>query len=246
MHIYFNTFASFWHFCWSYFYFFNANTDVISICSHVGCISVAVVSDCHTLTGLSAARGGLFSYSWLNWRLSRVLMCNSPVGLCISLCVPCSCTSNPNWLTISEHVSYRFWSRVEMENWLVCKQAGQWGQQRDSVSWEEREITALWRGVKWKWIGFVNVLIKAEKRSVKNVSAGCDSNPLKGCLPVKVKCNVMERTLSECFSPERAGNRSNPGCSLDLSHCSYMLVMSRWHQQQSASPSLQPPGWHFA
>lgn len=112
---------------------------------------------------------------------------------------------------------------------------------------ERREITALWRAVKWKWIGFVNVLIKAEKRSVKNVSAGCDSNTLKCCLPGKVKCNDMERTLSGCFFPERAGKRSNTFYSLDLSHLSDMLVMSQWHQQQqSASLSLQPPSRHFA
>lgn len=49
----------------------------------------------------------------------------------------------------------------------------------------------------------MNVLIKAEKPSVKNVSAGCDSNPHKLSLQIKVKCNVMERTLSESFSPER-------------------------------------------
>lgn len=129
----------------------------------------------------------------------------------------------------------------------LVKQAGQRWQRRDSVSREEREITALWRAVKWKWIGFVNVLIKAEKRSVKNVSAGCDSNTLKCCLPAKVKCNDMERTLSGCFFPERAGKRSNPFYSLDLSHLSDMLVMSRRHQQQqSASLSLQPPSWHFA
>lgn len=162
-------------------------------------------------------------------------MRESPVGLCTSFCDSCSCISNPNWLNVSEPPPG--WRRNI--GWFG-KQAGQWGQQRDSVSREETEITALWRGVKWKWIGVVDVLVKAEKRSVENVSAGCDSNPLKGGLPVKVKCNVMERTLWQCFSPERAGNRSNPGCSLDLSHCSYMLVMSRWHQQQSASPSLQP------
>lgn len=106
---------------------------------------------------------------------------------------------------------------------------------------ERRENTALWQGVKWKWIGFVNVLIKAKNQSVRNVPAGSESNLWKVSLPVKVKCNVMERTLV-CSSPERAGKRSNPGCSLDLSRCSCMLVMSRWHQQQSASPSLQPPG----
>lgn len=49
----------------------------------------------------------------------------------------------------------------------------------------------------------MNVLIQAEKRSAKNVSAGSDFNPLKGCLPVKVECNVMERILSERFSPDQ-------------------------------------------
>lgn len=70
-------------------------------------------------------------------------------------------------------------------------------------------------------------LTTAEKRSVKNVSTGCDSNPLKGSLPVKVKCNVMEKTSARCFSPESSEPRSKRGSRLDLSRWSCKLVISR-------------------
>lgn len=56
----------------------------------------------------------------------------------------------------------------------------------------------------------------------------------------------MERRLFGVFLPRESRKQIKlPDCSLDLLHCSYTLVMSRWHQQQSASPSLQPPGSTF-